>query len=355
MYRAWSMAFFGVTVEEIGSVAPIEGADRIEVATLRGKDFQFVIARGSFAAGDRCLYFPIDSVLPGALAERLGVAGKLAGKDRNRVKTVKLRGQLSQGIVAATSLVSAELLAQTPAELTAHLGVTKYDPPEIVCNDATLVELPDGVSVYDIEGADRYTEQAALLLEGEVMVTEKVEGSNFSVLVRPDGALMVNQRTKTIVPHEGVEHTFWKIAREQRVLEFARSLAEKHPGAPVVIYGEAIGPGIQGNLYKLKGHGVRFFDIRVGADWLPPQAFLDAVASFYERPDEVVAPVLHRGPLGEWLQGRSIKEASNGRSRLADVLREGVVIRPAVERKVHDFGRLLLKQRSPEYLARSES
>jgi len=348
------MAFFGVTIEEIGSVAPIAGADRIEVATLRGKDFQFVIAKGAFAAGDRCLYFPIDSLLPAPVAASLGVAGKLAGRDKNRVKTVKLRGQISQGIVAPTSLVPDDILARGSAALTAHLGVEKYDPPEIVCNDATLVELPDGVSVYDIEGADRYTEQAALLAEGDVLITEKVEGSNFSVLVRPDGELMVNQRTKTIVPREGVDHTFWKIARERRVLEFARALAARHPGLPVAVYGEAVGPGIQGNLYKLKGHEVRFFDIRVGAGWLAPQAFLDAVASFYERPDEVLAPVLHRGPLAAWLAGRSIKEASNGRSVLADVPREGVVIRPAVERQVPEFGRLILKQRSPEYLAKAD-
>jgi RNA ligase (TIGR02306 family) len=349
------MAFFGVTVEEIGSVAPIPGADRIEVAQLRGKDFQFVIGKGAFAPGDRCLYFPIDSVLPGPLAEALGVAGKLAGKDKNRVKTVKLRGQISQGIVAPTSLVPGELLSQGEGALTTHLGVTKYDPPEIVCQDATLVELPDGVSVYDIEGADRYTTQAALLFEGDVMVTEKVEGSNFSVLVRPDGTLLVNQRTKTIVPREGAEHTFWKIAREHRVLDFVRALAGKYPGLSVNVYGEALGPGIQGNLYKLKGHEVRFFDIRVGYNWLSSQEFLGAVASFYERPDDVLAPVLHRGPLASWLAGRSIKEASNGRSQLADVLREGVVIRPAVERQIPDFGRLLLKQRSPEYLAKTDS
>jgi RNA ligase (TIGR02306 family) len=349
------MAFFGVTVEEIGSVSPITGADRIEVAQLRGKDFQFVIGKGAFAPGDRCLYFPVDSLLPATLAEALGVAGKLAGRDKNRVKTVKLRGQISQGIVAPTSLVPGELLAQGPEALTAHLGVSKYDPPEIVCNDATLVELPDGVSVYDIEGADRYTAQASLLHEGEVMVTEKVEGSNFSVLVRPDGTLMVNQRTKTIVPREGVEHTFWKIARERQVLDFARALGLRYPGHSVLVYGEALGPGIQGNLYKLKGHEVRFFDIRVDGAWLSSQEVLDAIASFYARPDEVTAPVLHRGPLAGWLAGRTIKEASNGRSQLADVLREGVVIRPVTERQIPDFGRLLLKQRSPEYLAKTDS
>lgn len=350
-----TMAFFGVTVEQIDRVSPIEGADRIEVATLRGKDFQFVIARGSFAPGDACLYVPIDSLLPQPLAQLLGVAGKLAGREQNRVKTVKLRGQISQGIVARTDVVPAELLAQGPAAITAHLGVTKHEPPEIVCADATLVELPDGVSVYDIEGADRYTEQAALLHEGDVLVTEKVEGSNFSVVVKPDGAVLVNQRTKSIVPRDGAEHTFWKVAREQRVIDFATALSKKRPGAQVAVYGEALGPGVQGNLYKLRSHTVRLFDIRVGASWLSAEEFLAEVAAFYERPAEVTVPVLHRGPLAAWLGGQTIKQASNGRSRLADVPREGIVIRPAVEREVSGFGRLVLKQRSPEYLSRTDN
>ena len=57
------MSFFGVTVEVIDKVLPIEGADRIEVATLRDKDFQFIIAKGSFFPGDQCLYFPVDSLI----------------------------------------------------------------------------------------------------------------------------------------------------------------------------------------------------------------------------------------------------------------------------------------------------
>jgi RNA ligase (TIGR02306 family) len=348
------MAFFGVTVEVIGSVAPIEGADRIEVATLRGKDFQFVIAKGSFAPGDRCLYVPVDALLPESVAQALGVAGKLAGRAKNRVKTVKLRGQISQGIVASTTLVPDDVLAGAPSDLTAHLGITKYEAPEIVCADATLSDLPDGISVYDIEGADRYTEVAARLFDGDVLVTEKVEGSNFSVVARPDGGLLVNQRTKTILPREGAEHTFWKIARECRVLEFAASLTTRHPGRQVTVYGEAVGPGIQGNYYKLAKHSVRLFDIRVGLEWLPPRAFLDAVRVFYGDADDPVAPVLHFGPLADWLGGRTIKAASDGRSRLADVAREGIVIRPAIEREASEVGRLILKQRSPEYLARTD-
>ncbi|KAF0246971.1 MAG: hypothetical protein FD180_194 [Planctomycetota bacterium] len=66
-------------------------------------------------------------------------------------------------------------------------------------------------------------------------------------------------------------------------------------------------------------------------------------------------PVLSRGvTLRSFLAGRTLKEVSNGRSLLFDAPREGLVVRPMEERQVPGFGRLVVKQRSPEYLAGTE-
>ena len=64
-------------------------------------------------------------------------------------------------------------------------------------------------------------------------------------------------------------------------------------------------------------------------------------------------PLLSHGSqtLHEWLAGRSLRDASNGHSALADVLREGIVIKPLMERNALPLGRIVLKQRSPDYLA----
>ncbi|KAF0246970.1 MAG: hypothetical protein FD180_193 [Planctomycetota bacterium] len=224
------MAFFGVTIETIRDVCPIPDADRIELATLAGKEFQFITAKGAFRPGDRCVYFPVDSLLPAPLAERLGVAGKLAGRDRNRVKTVRLRGQISQGIVATLDLVPEGLREAGPEAFTAHFGVAKYEPPEEIVTGAILRPLPDGTSVYDIEGADRFVEMAEALMDLPVLVTEKLEGSNFSVLVEADGSVQVCQRSAVIVPVEGEQHTFHKVAHRSRIVDFARSVAAARPG-----------------------------------------------------------------------------------------------------------------------------
>jgi RNA ligase (TIGR02306 family) len=343
-------------------VNPIPGADRIEVATLQGMDFQFVIQKAQFKPGDACLYFPVDALLPVPIQETLGLVGKLAGKQRNRIKTVKLRGQISQGIVAGTSLIPPEMLAKgDPAEITAHLGIEKYEPPELIAQDGKLLPLPDGLSVYDIEGADRFVEIAQQFFDRPVFITEKVEGSNFSVLAQPSGGEpLVNQRSKTIVPIEGVEHTFWKIARRQKIIDFAQSLAARL-GKAVAVYGEALGPGIQSNIYGFKEHQALLFDIRVGHQWIAAAEFIAEVTAFYEKEGLPVplVPVLSRDKtLREWLNeqaGKSLKEASNGTSLLAATAREGIVIRPMVEESLPEFGRLIIKQRSPEYLAKNEN
>lgn len=97
------------------------------------------------------------------------------------------------------------------------------------------------------------------------------------------------------------------------------------------------------------------FDIKIGGRYVAPDAFENWL------PDPMVrVPVLAKGvTLREWLNGRGIQEASNGMSLLnPNVRREGIVIKPMTEEYV-DFGdghrqRLIIKQRSPLYLAKEK-
>lgn len=348
------MSFFGVTVEQIKQVGPIPGADRIEVASLAGMDYSFVIMKGQFKPGDKVLYFPVDSLIPIDVSMKMGLEGKLAGKGKDRVKTIKLKGQISQGIVADPSLVPEHVAAQGSQAITDCLGVRKYEAPEVPCHNAILKGLPDGVPVYDIESADRNVEVAAMLMDQAVMVSEKVEGSNFSVFVARNGDVMVNQHNYTIIQKEGMEHTFWKVAREQSVIDFAKSVSSANGGKDVVVYGEMLGPGIQKNIYKFDKHKVLFFDIMVDRQWFDPEKFIFAVQGFFGDLTSAVPVLDVGGPLSRWLGGKTIKEASNGESCLADVLREGIVIKPMKEQMDPTLGRLILKQRSPEYMAKEE-
>ena len=345
------MSFFGVTVEELESVVPHVNADRLEVATLKGSTFQFVVPKATYKAGDQVLYFPLDAVLPAPVTDKLGLTGKLAGTKKDRIKTIKLRGEISQGIVAPLDLLPLEFHGAKPEVITEHFGVTKYDPPPNFTTDGILLPLPPSLSMYDIESADRYQNILAELLKLEsVVVTEKLEGTNFSCLKTQEGEIFVNQRSNTIQELEGVENLYWQAARDQGIIDYLKSQFT----GEIAAYGELIGPGVQGNYYKLKQRQVRIFDLKLNGRWVDYKTMRTLLEG---APFECVPPLYMGGQLSTWLGDQTIKLASNGKSLLCpDRWREGVVIRPFDQEIYHQgFGRLVLKQHSPEYLASSEA
>lgn len=70
------MSFFGVTIEKIGTVVNHPNADRLDIATLQGRSFQFIVQKGLYKSGDKVIYFPVDSVLDDWVISRLGLDGK---------------------------------------------------------------------------------------------------------------------------------------------------------------------------------------------------------------------------------------------------------------------------------------
>lgn len=359
------MAFFGVTKETIASTHPIDGADRIEMAKLQNTAFQFVIQKGQFGVGDSVLYFPVDALIPKTLLEKMGLTGKLAGSKQNRVKTIRLRGQVSQGIVADMSLIldiQDQLTATFSKDeecqlITEYLGIEKYEPPVIPCQNGKLIALPVGLSAYDIEGADRYFYIANELMDVEVEITEKLEGSNFSATYSPEKNIFVNQRNFSIQPIEGNEHDYWRIAKKQGLIEFIQHLHEKHfRDSYVTVYGEFIGPNIQKNIYRLKDNEVRLFDVKINQDFLGAEQRCKLITEFFCDLAFHVPILTKPGgePLKDWLNNRSITEASHGVSRLLKRQREGIVIKLINEMRHPELGRLILKQRDPLYLAKSE-
>jgi RNA ligase (TIGR02306 family) len=344
------MAFFGVTKETISAVLVHPNAERLELARLEGLDFQFVIGKGSYKVGDGVLYFPVDSILPMPLMEKMGLAGKLSGGNRDRVKTIKLRGEISAGVVGCLDLIK-DCQGTTTEEITAFLGVTKYEPPEVLEKGANISRHPDGVEKYDIEGCERNIKVVESLMDEVVVLEEKVEGSNFYCGVRADGTEVVGQRSGIIVPFGEETHTWWTTARNEGLIEKAKQIqADLFPGKDVYLRGEIVGPKIQFNIYGLTKFKVLMFDIKVNGTYLDTLDFLAICEKYIIE----TVPVLSTDKtLRELLGEKTIKEFSNGKSVLVDRLREGIVIRPLRERWCPIMkSRLIIKQRSPEYLAK---
>jgi RNA ligase (TIGR02306 family) len=384
------MAFFGVTIEKIASVKKHPNADRLDLATLKGIDFQFITAKDMYKKGDQVLYFPIDSLLPEELQEKLGLLGKLSGSKKNRVKTIRLRGEISQGLVGPLSLIEDMPKGE---DITEFLGVTKYEPPEPGFSfgggkrGKRPASLPEGQSVYDIEGCERNAGAVVEIALNSVAIFEKLEGSNWSATCNRTESggmnLSVNTRRHAIPLDEedtkGItctktgaltdRHAFWTAYFAQGLDDLMQKVMEKYPDAKqIILYGEFCGPGVQGNIYKLDDYKVFLFDIKVDNKYLNPAEFLALTKGYNTVPllaldvDLVdwLAEQLKDYKVPEWTEDDrptlGIKEASNGKSALHDTLREGVVFKPMTEQYSEELhGRLVLKQRSPEYLAGSDN
>ena len=114
------------------------------------------------------------------------------------------------------------------------------------------------------------------------------------------------------------------------------------------------------NIYKLEEHCVYLFDILVGTGvnkrYLDGRDYLGITRDRLRGVNQRIAPLIATDVvLKDWLDGRSVQEASNGKSLLrSKTKREGIVITPMVEQQDPNVGRLILKMRSPDYLAKSE-
>lgn len=352
------MSTFSVTVEQIERVWNHANADRLELASLTGMTYQFCVPKGEYAPGDTVIYFPIDSLLPALLIETLGLAGKLHGKNKDRIATVKLRGEISQGVVARPDSVLPPGITISQADLHTRdlsevFGVMKYEPPEVSIKEGKLVALPPLVGVYDIEGADRFPHVIDLLLDQPVVVTEKIEGSHFSASLDENGSIAICQRRHRIIADEGQSHDWHTAAERERVGEALRRLWELTQARQIVtLRGEIVGPSIQANIYDLKERAIYFFEVEVDGQHVEA----DKALSLIQEVGLKTVPVLACGRiLREYLGGQSVTEASTGKTALPDapnpdMWREGIVIRPMYEQSDPEFGRLIIKQRSPIYL-----
>jgi ATP-dependent RNA circularization protein (DNA/RNA ligase family) len=133
------------------------------------------------------------------------------------------------------------------------------------------------------------------------------------------------------------------------------TLKEVYPGKNLTVYGEFIGPRVQSNIYKLKKFEVRLYDIKVNEKWLTPDIRQSLIEKQFGNLDIHVPILATNVILEQWLDGKSLVEASHGISQLHKTTREGIVIKPMIESRHEKIGRLVIKQRDPIYLAKTNN
>ncbi|MFF2744375.1 RNA ligase (ATP) [Kitasatospora sp. NPDC058048] len=348
------MSTLRVTAEKL-TVLEHPNADALELAQVGL--YRAVVAKGMYRTGEHAVYIPEQSVLPDELIEELGLTGKLAGARANRVKAVRLRGELSQGIVcrpaalAGTDLAAAAERGEDFAEL---LGVVKWQPPVPTSMSGDVVSAPDLLPWVDIENLKRYPDAFE---PGEpVVLTEKLHGSCCLVTyVAATGEVQVSSKgigAQGLALVEDERNLYWRAVRAYGIPAAAARLAERLGAERVGVFGEVFGEGVQdlgyGSSARTERPGYAAFDVSAVVDgqlnWLSAAELLDG-----ELP---LVPELWRGPFDpETVLGFARgKESVSGRELH---LREGVVVRPVTERWSPVLGgRAIAKVVSDAYLTR---
>ena len=354
------------SIQRIGMVLPFEGADAIEIVTVNS--WKVVSKKSEFKEGDLCVYFEIDSFLP--MEKDFEFLRKSSNKKMGdlegfRLKTIKLRGQVSQGLCLPLSILEKEdemkigiskqpwgdqlqlgpyddaIVIEEGADVTEYMCVLKYEPP-IPAELSGKVKggFPGFIRKTDEERIQNMTKEYDSMRDKHYYVTEKLDGSSATYYFR-DGVFGVCSRNLeladpgefepgTVIGNDGVErpkkeNTFWKVAKELLIREKLSSLGENY-----AIQGELIGEGVQGNPYKIKGHTLRLFNV-FNIDTQEYLSLDDMVHFLHkinvdDKPLELVPVINYDYKLPPIIE--EILSYAEGKSRLYEgAEREGIVIR----------------------------
>ena len=331
-----------VRLAQVDSVHPIPGADRIECATVGG--WNVVVEKGAFQPNDPVVYFEVDTCLPlddhrfSFLAGR-GTVRTPDGTPYHRLRTMKLRGVYSQGLVLPAELFATELSMQRNDMLTAmRVGKWEDDIPvgaNVVGSWSPLVQRTDSERVQNLHS-----------VWNEIMgytwyATEKIDGMSQTLLHTGEGYRLYSRN--------------WEIAMDDKLSgRIAKDFIEGLPRGHGIQY-ELAGPGIQKNPLALPKPMAFVFTYYV--DWVPqprwhwPQWALDVSVPVLGDPyKHVIETGLRSGP-------RSLIDKVDGMKSLVNTskLAEGVVMHTDTGERVPALGRNTFKVISNKYLTKTGS
>lgn len=247
------------SIQTIKYLKPIPEADAIETAGVLG--WECVVKKNEFKEGDKCVYFEIDSLLPET--PEFEFLRKSCWNDvfkKHRLRTIKLRKQLSQGLALPLSTFQEFSNLDIGTDVTNILGVEKYEPPIPVqiSGDARSFNWPvsktDEVRVQ-LNDEHRFIEK---LTGKPYYISLKLDGTSSTFLIDPkDESYHVCGRNYSY--QKKLDHDFWKINERYNIEQTLRQLWSE--GVRLAIQGECCGPGIQKNRLGLSATDLYVFNV----------------------------------------------------------------------------------------------
>lgn len=244
------------TIERIIKLTPIEGADKIILATILG--WEVVVKKMEFKVGDFCVYIPIDTQVD---TTRSCFAFLSNGKKQNhivRIKTTKLKGKWSQGLALPLNCLSSNIQYNESDDVSEQLGVTKYEKENISVSLGTTKKLIDFPTYYisktDEDNLKTKYKVIEEFIDKKVYISQKMDGSSMTIIWdEPKENFLVCSRNLILESDSVMYQYVDKIKIKKKIVDFGHNLA---------IQGEFSGPKINGNSMGLKDYNFYVFTIK---------------------------------------------------------------------------------------------
>jgi len=333
-----------VEICEIKEIKEHTNADALDIAVVKG--WEVIVPLKLYRPGDKVIFVPVDSLIPVELSDKMGITKYLAKE--GRVRTAKLRGEYSQGVIidlkhlldieSKPTMKDVDSLA-VGTNVASLLGIIKYEPPVRMQMSGDC--RPDHPGFFKYTNIENYNNFPDIFQEGEIVsITEKIHGTNFRV-ANIAGELFAGSHNSNLKPCD--KNLYWRAAKMMKLDEILQ------PGEQ--IFGEIYGD-VQELKYGFKGghrkFTVAFLDLMINNRYVHDEE----LKYYLVKNDLSSPPLLYYGP---W--SKDLISLAEGNSIVinADNIREGMVIKPIIERWDENLnGRVILKIISKSYALKQE-
>ncbi|MEW6620255.1 MAG: RNA ligase (ATP) [bacterium] len=302
-------------------------ADTLSIADIEGATWQVVVRTSDFAPEGTAIYIPVDTVVPETPEFEFL-------RDKNfRVKAIRLRGEYSYGL-----LIPNKDNLPVGEDVTDKIGIKKYEPPVPIDMQGEVVPYAEVDWICKYTDVERYENFPYVFKDGEeIIVTEKIHGSNLRVSKNGNNLFVGGHNWMW---KEDERNLYWKAIKQNG---YDKILLEKLADK-TVLFGEAYGKKVQNLQYGLNTQKIVFYDAFFAERYLNWDEFIELMKQLGL--SEHIVPVLYRG--GYDLN--KIREFAQGNTLLSgDHLKEGVIVKPVIERMDGELGRVILKFINPMY------
>ena len=329
------------TIQKIIDIQPIPGADRIEVASVLG--WKVVVKKGEYKVGDMVVYVCIDSVLPKLPQYEFikNTKKNEKGEERYYVRTIRLRKQISQGLILPISVLSEKVLNRSylldaPIELTTLIFNDSAKEVEVGLDVSELLDVqhyekqihgslagiakgnfPSFIAKTDEERIQNIPKIVDELRNKPYYITIKLDGTSFTAYYQ-EGTLGVCSRNLELKEDEN--SLYWKMAKKYDLL----MAMGNHEQGYLAIQGEIVGPGIQGNPMGLAEIDLYVFNIYNITEGRYLQLF--EMQHFCGLNELKMVPIVEQGVVFRY-SVEQLLELAKGKYEGTDNHREGIVVR----------------------------